>query len=339
MTDDGNPKDGPALPLDAEEARDLDTLMGGAVGAPPAPRTGFEPVAPTGVNAPPAGLPAAYATLPPKAAVSDSGPGWGVAATALVIGGALGAGVTFLAAPSGTATAAVASAAPVASSATPEPAAPPPEPTPLEKATAGDEAALSALAERPVGERSAAESLALARGERARKVAEVRKLADTLSKSPDLAGDPAMLARLRQDAKDPDIAFDVMQILADVSGSGGVDVLYDVWVGTRGKTPATELAERLVFAKEVRPKASEALAVALDLRVTEECEAVSKVVDRAVEHGDTRSLVLLGRLMSPYGCGPRKNEDCYPCLRFGGQPKANLKNALKETRKRPAPRF
>ncbi len=325
-----------APPLGAEEARDLDALIGGA--APPPAATGFAPVPPVGAGAPPTGLPSAYATLPPNAAVSDGGPGWGVAVAALVIGAALGAGATFFAMPSAPPPT-VTSAAPAASSAEPEPTPPPPEPSPVERAAVGDEAAMKSIADRPMAERSVEESVALARGERARKVAEIRKLAEALAKSPDLASDPAMLSRLRQDAKDPDIAFDVLHILANVPGPGGVDVLYDVWIGTRGKTPVTELAEQLVFSKEVRPRASEALAVALDLRVTEECEAVSKVVDRAVEHGDVRSLALLGRLMSPYGCGARKNEDCYPCLRLGGQPKGHLKNSLKETRKRPAPRF
>jgi len=92
-------------------------------------------------------------------------------------------------------------------------------------------------------------------------------------------------------------------------------VIYDVWIGTKERTETTQLAQELVLSKGVRAKASPALAVALDLRDDPSCEAASRIVDRAIEHGDRRSLRLLGNLTLRRGCGPRKSEDCYACLR------------------------
>jgi hypothetical protein len=83
------------------------------------------------------------------------------------------------------------------------------------------------------------------------------------------------------------------------------------------------------------PNASEALAVALDLRKAETCEERAKLVERAVEFGDRRSLHLLGKLNVRRGCGPTKREDCNACL---GDRK-RLAEAIKTARGQAGPRF
>jgi hypothetical protein len=108
-----------------------------------------------------------------------------------------------------------------------------------------------------------------------------------------------------------------------------------VWTSTSKKTPASELAESLVLSKEVRAKASPALAVALDLRTATTCEQTKQVLVRAAEHADRRSLYLIGKLSRKTGCGDNKRADCHPCLRDGDE----IKNALKQSRKQAAPRY
>ena len=358
MADDSSKTNDPqAMPLDASEANDLDSLLGGEgagapaqapaapaqAGAPPAAATPPvqmpEPAAASG-GGPPSFHPSDVNVYPtrPATAVDKGGPGWGLAIGLLVAGLVVGGGLGYILAPSG---ATIAAPPPTASAEAPPPtsaSAAPPKMSAMDKVASGDEAAMKSIADKATADRTVEETLALGGGRRAAKIAEIEKLGRTLAKNPELAKDAQMLKRLRKDAKDAEISLQVLKILAAIPGSEGIDVLYDIWVRTRGTTPTTELAEELVMSKEVRPKASPALAVALDLRTTKECADVEKVVVRAKEHGDTRSLILLGRLMRRFGCGDKKNEDCYPCLRKGTG-KAALKDAMKESRKRAGPKF
>jgi hypothetical protein len=121
--------------------------------------------------------------------------------------------------------------------------------------------------------------------------------------------------------------------LASLPGPRSADILYHTWVGTSQRTQTTELAEELIYVNEVRSKASPALAVALDLRRAATCEQVAEVLPKAIEHGDRRSLHLLGRLVNRRGCGKGKREDCYPCLRDGDA----LADAIKAVRTREPP--
>ena len=106
----------------------------------------------------------------------------------------------------------------------------------------------------------------------------------------------------------------------------GADVLYNVWVATRAKTAATQLAKQLVYSPTVRAKASPALGVALDLREAKDCEAIK---------GDTRTFRILRPLLVKRGCGPRKRDDCYECLREGSA----LGDAIAASGARPEPSF
>ena len=73
----------------------------------------------------------------------------------------------------------------------------------------------------------------------------------------------------------------------------------------------------ILLGKDVRPKASQALSVALELREATTCEESRALLDKAIEHGDKRALVPINRLARKTGCGPNKRQDCYPCLRDG----------------------
>ncbi len=208
----------------------------------------------------------------------------------------------------------------------------------VEAAAQGDAQALAAIEAKPATKRTLQEVLALGQGRTTAKRSELAKLGDALKKEPALLEQGEAARRLRVAADDRDVAAAALEIMATVEHASGPDLLYDVWIRTRGKTATTEVAEALVFVPSVRKRASPALATALDLRAAESCEETLAAVKKAVQHGDGRSLLLLGRLAGKTGCGDRKTEDCYPCLREGDA-KNELRDAVKAVRGRPAPRF
>lgn len=214
--------------------------------------------------------------------------------------------------------------------------APPPlEPTLLEKVASGDEAAMKQLEDKPPAERTATEALALGRGRAAQKRDEIAKLGQSLEADPALAEDAKILKQLRAHAKDRALGEQVLTIVSNLPGTKGPDLLYDVWFRTRRNSPVAKLAEELLYSKDVRAKASPALAVVLDLKLEKDCTKVQQTVANAEEHGDPRCLIPLGKLVPKVGCGEKKGEDCFPCL--GNR--AQILDAIAAARKRPMPVF
>jgi len=162
-----------------------------------------------------------------------------------------------------------------------------------------------------------------------------RALRERLKGDPALLKDKTVLSELRKLIADGDSARDVLAGVAEIPGPLGADILYEVWTGTPNRTDSTELARALVQAPDVRAKASPALSIALDLRLAETCERNRDLLPRALETGDRRSFSLLAKLKRKQGCGPNSRQDCYPCLRQGGELDAALK-AVK-TRRAPNP--
>src|SRR5262249_7465252 len=95
----------------------------------------------------------------------------------------------------------------------------------------------------------------------------------------------------------------------------GPDLLYEVVASPKGRTETAQLAEDLLAAKEVRDKASPALALTLDLRAAQQCEDYKALLPRAAEVGDRRAIPTLAKLTSKKGCGDTKRDDCFECLR------------------------
>ena len=141
---------------------------------------------------------------------------------------------------------------------------------------------------------------------------------EKLERDPSVVKDKAVLAELRKLTLDPNTAPEALAAVAELPGPVSADLLYDIWTGTPNRTDATELARALLYSRDVRPKASEPLSVALDLRVAEACEPNRSLLPRALSVGDRRSLPLLTKLKRNQGCGPNKKQDCYACLRAGG---------------------
>lgn len=206
-------------------------------------------------------------------------------------------------------------------------------PSLVERAEQGDPNAIEQIEKRPDTERTITEALAWARGKSALKQHVMASIAKQLRSDLPLSADRETLGRLRPFTEDPETATEALAILASLRTPMSADMLYDVWVRKREKTDAAQLAKSLLYTPEVRDSASDALAVVLDLRAATTCEQVKDILPRAQQKGDVRSLHLLGKLNSRYGCGRRGGQDCYACLRGT----TAIGDAIAEVRRRPAP--
>jgi hypothetical protein len=208
----------------------------------------------------------------------------------------------------------------------------------IERAATGDGSAIGELEQRPPADLAIEEALAIASGRATRERDEAAQLRARLAQDPALIKNPKVLGDLYRFTQNPESAREALAAIANVPGPISADLLYEVWTGTPTKTDTTELARALLLGKGVRAKAAPPLAIALELRTTEDCEAIASALPRVIEQADKRSFLSLTKLQRKSGCGPNKRLDCYPCLRKGDA--ANqLKEALKavRTRREPTP--
>lgn len=185
----------------------------------------------------------------------------------------------------------------------------------IERAASGEAAALAALEQKKPRDLKTEEALALASGRVAASVSAAHKLRERLASDPGLAKDPHVVQELLKFAQTPETTREALSAMAALPGPIAADLLYEVWTGTAERSGATELAQALLLGRDVRQRASPALAVALDLREAEACEDSAKILERAEQAGDKRSFAPLSRLLRRTGCGPGKKQDCYPCMR------------------------
>jgi hypothetical protein len=204
----------------------------------------------------------------------------------------------------------------------------------LERASLGEDSAVKELSAKPAADLRVDEALALSLGRSAQNGRAARALRDRIDHDPGLIKDPEVLAQLRRYSDDQETARDALAAMATVPGPISADLIYEVWTGTTARSTATDLARSLIYSKEVRAKASKALAVALDLRDADTCEKSRDLLARANGEGDRRSFSLLNKMTRKYGCGPAKRQDCYACLRDG----KDLDDALKAVKARREPK-
>jgi hypothetical protein len=181
-------------------------------------------------------------------------------------------------------------------------------------------------------ERTSEQVLALASARAAVKQAELEELQRKITLVPKFGRQDDVGKRIKELAADPQAGVATLRMLAGLENEVGPDLLYEL-ATARGLGEIGELAEELVYTKDVSKHASQALSVALDLKAVEACESVLKVLERAKEHGDRRALVLLNRFFNKRGCGEKKRDDCFACLRDSDL----LKEATAAVRTRRAP--
>ena len=209
-----------------------------------------------------------------------------------------------------------------------------PQPAPV--AEESKSAALAGLEGKAPESLSVDELLLVSSGQAQKKRDDAKALSRKLQDQADLVSDQTVQAQLLRFAADPDTAADALGAMARAKAPVGPDLLYEVWSNKALPATTTELARSLLSSREVRPGASAALAVAITLRGSASCEAIDAVLPQAASDGDRRSLWLLAKLNSRRGCGEKKNQDCYACLR------AHTKQVLaagEAVKKRAAPSY
>ena len=191
---------------------------------------------------------------------------------------------------------------------------------------------LARLKARPPESLTARELALLAEAQTDEARAAGKALRSKIEGNPALGKDPALQRELLRLADDARTSTDALSTMAVLDAPTGADLLYEVWTHTPVRTEATDLARALVLSTDVRPKASAALAVALDLRLAESCEQYKAILPKALKDGDRRSTHLLLKLSGKHGCGPKKRDDCYACLREQPDELTATINAVKSRR-------
>ncbi len=207
-----------------------------------------------------------------------------------------------------------------------------------DRARQGEPEAIVEIARVPERKRTAQTQLALGLGYMSSGQIEpgLDALALALEAEPELAGDVELQRAVRRAAEDAGSRDRALELAATRLAAGGVDLLFDVWVSTPGKTPATRAARKWLDTDSVRAAASPAARLALEIRDVKGCAAARELVARAADVGDARSLRSLQRFQAKTGCGFLSLEDCYPCLREDGD---ELEQAIAKVSQRPAPKF
>jgi len=200
-------------------------------------------------------------------------------------------------------------------------------------AARGDIDAWMQIRARRPEERTAEESLALARGRTIQKRAALDELAQKLRSDLPLSADRVNLGKLREYLDDGETATDALAVLASIGTPLAVDMIFDVGMRVPAKSDTRAVVDDLLASKDVRAAASTSLAVVLDLRDAEACEDIWRILPRAIENADRRALPDLERLRARRGCGPHQRDDCFRCLRGNDV----LEKAIRAARSRPAP--
>jgi hypothetical protein len=206
------------------------------------------------------------------------------------------------------------------------------EPDILERASTGEQRAMDELSAIAVEQRSLEQAVALSKGRVAQKLLALDLLRENLAKSADADG----LRKLMQFAQDGDTARTAMAIAAGLAGSKGSDLLYELSISKGTPPDMALLAGQFLNGKDVRAKASQALALVLDLRDATECARRKGLLEKAAEIGDRRILRHIVPLTKKTGCGAKKTEDCNPCLREDNQKVIREAMGKAQTRKSPS---
>jgi hypothetical protein len=136
-----------------------------------------------------------------------------------------------------------------------------------------------------------------------------------------LRSDRSLLPDVRRAAADPLAYEEAMRLAAHHLGEGGVDVLWDVWTGTKKSAEQTAIHRRArAFLDDgsVRSHAGVALGAALEIGRAgkrRRCKEAERALASVVEHGDQRALPVLERFSTTRGCGLLDLGDCWGCLR------------------------
>ncbi|HEY6560606.1 MAG TPA: hypothetical protein VI072_25155 [Polyangiaceae bacterium] len=207
-----------------------------------------------------------------------------------------------------------------------------PKPSLAQRAATGDAEAVKALEAKPLGARTSAEVVALASARAVAKRAEITELKRKITLVPKIIDeDKATRERIKELVADREVATDMLTMLASLPDNTGTDLLYSLLRGMDANTENAVLTEGLLYSSDVKARVSPALASILEVRKAETCEQAQAALKRVKEDGDKRAIPQLIRFHNKRGCGPKKMDDCWRCLRFPDV----LKDVLTEIIARP----
>jgi serine/threonine-protein kinase len=133
---------------------------------------------------------------------------------------------------------------------------------------------------------------------------------------PEKKTDPTVIDALVKAASERASTVEVFDLLESRMGTQGPDILYDMVYARATKDPVVVArATKAIRSEGIRKMASPALSIALELRFTGGCQGKHRLLDRAKEEGDERSLGQLRGLLNNKGCGFLKLKDCWKCMR------------------------
>jgi hypothetical protein len=197
-------------------------------------------------------------------------------------------------------------------------------------------ATLTALEEKPYDALTVTELFTLHEGRSLRDREAARDFTRKVRAEPSLLEAAAAQHQLLKWAAGADTAREALAAMSLGEAPYGADLLYEVWLSKVVRPEVAELAGTLLLRSELRAKASAPLTAALELRAAPSCEAALSALPRVERDGDRRSLQPLAKLSARRGCGPKKNQDCFACLRAHQKQVTAAANAVKARR---APSF
>lgn len=155
-----------------------------------------------------------------------------------------------------------------------------------------------------------------------------------LKQSPGQLEDAEVRAEVLKYVGDRSTSRVMLELLAELGQSRALDLLYEVWIGSKDRNETTQLAEALLLVPEVRRRASGSLELALKLREKPvACETIIQLVETAIREGDRRSAMPLVNTSARTNCGSSGDMECVKCL---PEPK-DMRRAINAIAVRPDP--
>ena len=176
--------------------------------------------------------------------------------------------------------------------------------------------------------------MALGRQWQEKRFDDYNRFSAELRRSPQKLDDSKARTQALEFVHDRSTSRVMLELLSELPSPRALDILYEVWIGSKDRNETTQLAEALLLAKDVRKRASGALDMALLLRdKPTDCGEIQRLVEQAIREGDRRSSNQLVTTAARQNCGPNGDKDCVTCL---GDPK-DMRKAIRATAARPEP--
>lgn len=104
-------------------------------------------------------------------------------------------------------------------------------------------------------------------------------------------------------------------LLEGTMATKGADIVYQLWLDKGVRDTTHRRAEKWLKGEAFARTASNALVIAVRLRLAESCEKKYEMLPLAAKGGTAFALTYLRELDSTQGCGIDGKSDCFPCLR------------------------